>query len=88
MRNYDKSNAAQTVFYDEAVRAIEEERNYKKKQGYLIPILDPRNVSLSEKYSIESEPLLSIVGWNSHNNDFYTLTKKEIDNLKEMREFF
>lgn len=85
---YDKTKPHEKNLYDEAVRLIQEDRNDKIKHGYSIPILDTSNFSLFERYSEDSEPTLSITGWNSHKNDFITLTKKEIDNLKEMLDFF
>lgn len=85
---YDKTNQQEKKFHDDAVQFIQEGRNEKIKQGYLIPVLETTNFSLYEKYSTEGEPLLSISGWNLHNNDFITLTKKEVDRMQEMHEFF
>lgn len=85
---YDKSKTQDTKFYDDAVKFIQDERNEKIKQGYSIPILDTPNFSLYEKYATEGQPVLSISGWSSHHNDSIILTKKEVDTLKEMYDFF
>lgn len=86
---YDKSNPVEREAYERAVKELEDEINIKAVNGYSDHLLDTANMSFYKKYSSEStEPILSITGWNSHSNDYIELTKKEVQNLKTLYDFF